>query len=93
MKHGYARILNDGRVILGFSEDAPIFKQLAEFTPNFRLMPAKHGDEVVGYTVVKSGEGNGFLWYPHEKDMAEKSARNFCNLFNNLYLCIPLTTL
>lgn len=91
MNHGYARVTDDGRIILGFSEDAPIFKQLAADKPNLPLKMAKYGDEIVGFTVVKSEEGNGFLWYPHERDTAQKSARNFCNLFDNLYLCIPLT--
>lgn len=86
--HGFARIGVDGRVVLGFSPDAPIFKQLANDAPTLELEPDYMGYNVVGYSVVYKAGDHGFLWYPHEKEQAERSRRSFGDSYEVLALRI-----
>lgn len=51
----------------------------------------QHTDgEIVGYSVVRKGMAQGFLWYPHEKEYAENEAAQFTKQFNTPYECIAL---
>lgn len=90
MIHGYCRTSNDGRIWLGFTDCAPIFKQLADDKPTQKLVEAKDGDEVVGHSVVRNGEDHGFLFYPKDKKFAEDEASHFTELFGRRYDCLSL---
>ena len=91
MIHGYARIDNDGKRLLGFHQDAPVFTELAPNHPTYKLVEAKPSEAVDGYSVVKAGDNHGFLWYPHEKEQADAGCAHFNRIFGEFYRCIPLT--
>jgi hypothetical protein len=91
MIHGYCRKTKEGRIILGFIDNAPIFKQLAEEAPTQKLSEAVGWQPIIGYSVVRRGEAHGFLWYSHEHSSAKVSAQKFTDLHNTPYDCVPLT--
>lgn len=90
MIHGYCRKTDDGEIVLGFTDSAPVFKLLAEGKPTHKLVQAAHGAEVVGYTVVRDGEGHGFLWAANERQRAEDEAMAFAEMFDHQYNILPL---
>lgn len=45
---------------------------------------------IIGYTVVRKGEENGFLWAFNEYDRALAEAKQFTELFGTPYECLEL---
>jgi len=86
MSHGYFMSL-DGQVVLGFVPNANNFKGE---TPQV-LVPAKEGDVILAYSVVRDGEQRGYLWHVDEKNSAELEAEHFTKVFDHKYTCLGLT--
>lgn len=90
MIQGYCRTAPCGRLLLGFVATAPIFEQLAPGAVTQGLTEAVGWQPIIGYSVVKRGEAQGFLWYSHEHARAIAEAEMFTALNKTPYDCIPL---
>lgn len=89
--HGYARMTDTGRLVLGFNPQAPAFTTLADAKPTFELIEATmDGDDVIAYSVVQHSKGNGFLWYADERNEAFSEAVSLSKKFGKDYDCLPL---
>lgn len=89
MNHGFCKTPM-GRTLLGFTNDAPVFKNCVDVPLHF-LVEAKDTDVIVGYSVVEVGDNHGFLFYPVQKYEAEAQAVAFSQSYKKSYVCLPLS--
>ena len=89
MTQGFARFTNNGEVVLGLINSAPIFEKLAPDNPTLELIAADDNETIVAFSVVKASDGRfGFLWY--DENDAIKSAAYLSKELGFDYVVLPL---
>lgn len=75
---------------LGLSESCLSDDSWQGFVNKARVVDDGLTINIIGYSVVRKGEGNGFLWSYDQYEQAMAEAKQFTELFGRPYECLAL---